>query len=168
MDRDQGASDNLLERKNILIASIMTSYRDLITHATSPITSATASPGHAGYSSMALSTAIHAAVKYTEDLLSLTRTLRELWVVGPLTGPGEKDAQAEEGMAKDAEVVWDVLNEMRDRERERMMAALMEGDTRVRGAVRFERGDVEVVVAGQGQQIEMGRGVNGEVKSEGA
>lgn len=51
--------------------------------------------------------------KTTEDLLILTRRLRELWVVGPLRPAGEGDDAARESVRQDAEAVFAVMNRVR-------------------------------------------------------
>ncbi|KAK4108085.1 hypothetical protein N656DRAFT_740661, partial [Canariomyces notabilis] len=122
------------ERKNILIAEIMTAFRDLVTHAAAKVDS-TASTGQAAYSSMALEFTMSSLIKSTEDLLSLTRRLRELWVVGPLRAPGEGDEQAEATMRHDADTVLAMLNALRDGERQRLLAQAA-GDT---GCLTLER-----------------------------
>ncbi|GAB1319877.1 Mediator of RNA polymerase II transcription subunit 22 [Madurella fahalii] len=131
-------TDRLQERKNILIATIMTAFRDLINHAAAKVDS-TASTGQAAYSSMALEIIMSSLVKSTEDLLSLTRQLRELWVVGPLRGPGEGDEQAEAGMRRDAEGVFAMLNALRDGERQRLVAQTA-GET---GCLTLERAPID-------------------------
>ncbi|KAJ4290014.1 hypothetical protein N0V88_006815 [Collariella sp. IMI 366227] len=89
MDRDPTSANNLLERKNILIAQVMTAFRDLVNTAAAPVDS-TASTGQAAYSSLAIETGMTGIIKSTEDLLTLTRQLRELWIVGPLKAPEEQ------------------------------------------------------------------------------
>ncbi|AEO68655.1 b467b1b6-d36a-49a4-a4eb-34024350c8a5 [Thermothielavioides terrestris] len=122
MDRDPTVVEDLLERKNVLVAEIMTAYRDLVKHATAQVDSS-ASTGQAAYSSMALGIMMSQIIKSTEDLLALTRRIRELWVVGPLKAPGAHDAEAEQRMRADAEHVFAMLNAMRDAERRGMVQA---------------------------------------------
>lgn len=63
-------------------------------------------------------------IKSTEDLLTLTRAIRELWAVGPLKAPGAHDAEAEARMRADAEHVFALLNTLRDAERQDLAQAL--------------------------------------------
>lgn len=49
--------------------------------------------------------------------MSLTRQLRELWVVGPLKKPGEGDDEAQQGIKQDAETFFSTLNAQRNAER---------------------------------------------------
>ena len=58
-------------------------------------------------------------IKSTEDLLGLTRQLRELWVVGPLKRPGEGDTEARENVRQDAAAVFEMMNAMRGDNRRR-------------------------------------------------
>ncbi|KAH6635809.1 major facilitator superfamily domain-containing protein [Chaetomium tenue] len=108
------------QRKNILIAEIMTSFRDLVNHAAAPVDS-TASTGQTAYSSLAMGTKMSSIIKSTEDLLSLTRKIRELWLIGALKPPGAQDAAAEQAMQQDAEQVFAMLNALRDRQRQGML-----------------------------------------------
>ncbi|KAL2019033.1 hypothetical protein VTK56DRAFT_10137 [Thermocarpiscus australiensis] len=148
MDRDPNSVENLQERKNILMAEIMTSFRDLINHAAAKVDS-TASTGQAGYSSMALEIMMSGLIKSTEDLLSLTRTLRELWIVGPLKAPGQDDDAAEQGMRRDAEAVFGMLNVLRDGARAGMVRATAAAATQGSG-LTYERGEIDGVPARAG------------------
>jgi hypothetical protein len=73
-------------------------------------------------------------VKSTEDLLSLTRKIRELWVIGPLKAPGAHDAQAEREMQQDAEHVFAMLNAIRDTQRQKMLH---------QGGLTYETGEID-------------------------
>ena len=58
-------------------------------------------------------------MKSTEDLLALTRRLRELWVVGPLKKPGDGgEAEVLGAMKQDAASIFELLNKMRAEERQ--------------------------------------------------
>ncbi|KAK4118571.1 hypothetical protein N657DRAFT_651124 [Parathielavia appendiculata] len=115
----------------------MAAFRDLINTAAAPVDN-TASTGQAAYRSMALQTIISGIVKSTEDLLSLTRKIRELWVVGPLKAPGAQDAEAEQAMQQDAEHVFAMLNAIRDSQRQRMLQQAVEAG----GGFTYERADL--------------------------
>ncbi|KAK4150461.1 hypothetical protein C8A00DRAFT_36926 [Chaetomidium leptoderma] len=144
MDRDPKSADNLQERKNILIADIMTSFRDLINHAAAPVDN-TASTGQTAYSSMALETMMSGVIKSTEDLLTLTRKIRELWVVGPLKAPAgggahaDARARAEQAMRQDADHVFAMLDGLRDVQRQRMLRQAADAG----GGFAYERGAVD-------------------------
>ncbi|KAK4097631.1 hypothetical protein N658DRAFT_500240 [Parathielavia hyrcaniae] len=114
----------------------MASFRDLINTAAAPVDN-TASTGQAAYRSMALQTMMSGVVKSTEDLLSLTRKMRELWVVGPLKAPGAQDAEAEQAMQQDADQVFAMLNAIRDSQRQRLMQQAVEAG----GGFTYERAD---------------------------
>ncbi|KAK3681763.1 hypothetical protein B0T22DRAFT_472792 [Podospora appendiculata] len=119
MDREQNLSENLLDRENKLIADILSAFRSLVLLGTENVDNI-ASTGQAGYNSMAIEITMNGLIKSTEDLLELTRQLRELWVVGPLKKPGEGDEEAAQGMRQDATVIFDLLNRMRAEARQRL------------------------------------------------
>ncbi|KAL2134414.1 hypothetical protein VTI74DRAFT_253 [Chaetomium olivicolor] len=140
MDRDPNSATNLLERKNILIAQVMTAFRDLVNNAAAPVDS-TASTGQAAYSSLAIETGMTSIVKSTEDLLTLTRQLRELWIVGPLKAPdGAQDAEAEQCMRQDAAQVFAILNALRDAQRAEMVGRANEAAS---GGFTYQKGEVD-------------------------
>ncbi|KAK3357902.1 hypothetical protein B0T25DRAFT_499552 [Lasiosphaeria hispida] len=116
MDRDQNASENLFDRENKLIAEILSGFRGLIKHGADRVSS-TASTGQAAYNSMAIEILMSGLTKSTEDLLGLTRQLRELWVVGPLKKPGEGDDAVQLGVQQDATAFFSLMNGMRSEER---------------------------------------------------
>ncbi len=75
-------------------------------------------------------------IKSTEDLLGLTRQLRELWVVGPLRQPGEGDDEAQQGIKQDAVAFFATLSAMRGEER--MKKAQESG-----GCMQYREGPME-------------------------
>ncbi|KAK4032015.1 hypothetical protein C8A01DRAFT_41556 [Parachaetomium inaequale] len=116
MDRDATAANNLLERKNILIADIVTSVRDLFSLAIAPVDN-TASTGQTAESSMAMETKMSAITKSTEDLVTLSRKIRELWIAGALRAAGA-DA---EPMDPEPGQVFSLLTAIRERQRQGML-----------------------------------------------
>ncbi|KAK3985929.1 hypothetical protein QBC44DRAFT_334126 [Cladorrhinum sp. PSN332] len=117
MNRDQDLSNNLLEQKRKIISDIMTYFRDITNFATAKVDS-TASVGQAAASSMALETTLNGIIKSTEDLLTLTRALRELWAIGPLATPeGEGDVRATKQIEEDSRVVFEILDRLRTEKR---------------------------------------------------
>ncbi|KAK4243878.1 hypothetical protein C7999DRAFT_44394 [Corynascus novoguineensis] len=117
MDRDASSATNLLERKNILIADILTSVRDYFNLALAPVDD-TASAGQTAERSLAMETKLSAVIKSTEDLVSLSRRIRELWIIGalkPVTG------EVDHNMDLDSEQVFSLLNTLRDRQRQNML-----------------------------------------------
>jgi hypothetical protein len=63
-------------------------------------------------------------VKSAEDLLSLTRLLRELWVVGPLMRAGEGEQETQQVIDDNVQGVVDMLNRLRQSAREDMVQGL--------------------------------------------
>ncbi|KAL2123625.1 hypothetical protein VTJ04DRAFT_4080 [Mycothermus thermophilus] len=120
--RDPKVADNLLERKNILIAQIMAAFRDIVYIGTSPIDN-NASTGQTAYSSMALQTVMSQIIHSAEDLLSLTRQIRELWVIGPLKPPAAHigGSSSEAAMAQDAQSVIAMLDALRHHQRQSLV-----------------------------------------------
>ncbi|KAK4180186.1 hypothetical protein QBC36DRAFT_320607 [Triangularia setosa] len=113
MNRDADTAHNLLERKNKLMADLMTYYRDLINTSTEPIP-ANASNSSAAINSLAMETAMTGFITATEDLLSLTREIRELWIIGSLTKPGAGDEEARQGIKRDAEAVFNAVSALKN------------------------------------------------------
>ncbi|KAK4649828.1 hypothetical protein QC762_704730 [Podospora pseudocomata] len=116
MNRDADAAHNLLERKNKLMAELMTYYRDMIHTATQQIP-ANASNSSAAINSLAMETAMTGFIRATEDLLSLTHEIRELWIIGPLTKPGAGDEEARRNMKQEAEETFNLVNALRNEQR---------------------------------------------------
>jgi hypothetical protein len=78
-------------------------------------------------------------IKSTEDLLRLTRQLRELWIVGPLrntTIKTDADKTAEADIKDDAAAIASLLGQLRDSKRQQM--ALESG-----GCMTYVSGPIE-------------------------
>lgn len=73
-------------------------------------------------------------IKSVENLLSLTRRIRELWIVGPLRKPGESD-RTEETIGTEVQTVVNILNQLRANKRQQLVS---EGG----GYGQFEVGDL--------------------------
>ncbi|KAK4202132.1 hypothetical protein QBC40DRAFT_263601 [Triangularia verruculosa] len=131
MNRDTDTAHNLLERKNKLMADLMTYYRDLINTATEPIP-ANASNSSAAINSLAMETAMTGFITATEDLLSLTREIRELWIIGSLTKPGAGDEEARQEIKKDADAVFRAVNALRNEQRLAQIGAAGQSPMRYR------------------------------------
>lgn len=56
-------------------------------------------------------------IRATEDLLSLTHEIRELWIIGPLTKPGAGDEEARRNMKQEAEETFNLVNALRNEQR---------------------------------------------------
>ncbi|KAK3504444.1 hypothetical protein B0T13DRAFT_516362 [Neurospora crassa] len=97
MDRDQNTTEDLFDLENRLTASLLRTFQSLLHHGASSV-NGTASIGQAAYNAMATDILMNGMVQSVEELLSLTRKMRELWVVGPLRKPGEGDEEVEREM----------------------------------------------------------------------
>lgn len=60
-------------------------------------------------------------IKSVENLLSLTRRIRELWIVGPLRKPGEGD-RTEETIESEVQKVVGILNQLRANKRQQLVS----------------------------------------------
>ncbi|KAL1845389.1 hypothetical protein Daus18300_014554 [Diaporthe australafricana] len=121
MDRNQpAAAANLLDQEGRIIAEILRSYRDLVNFATEPITNKT-STGQASYNSMAMDLETQNLIKSVENLLSLTRRIRELWIVGALRKPGEGD-RTEETIESEVQKVVGIFNQLRSNKRQQLVS----------------------------------------------
>lgn len=61
-------------------------------------------------------------IKSAEDLLQLTRLLRELWTIGPLRKPGEGEQEAEARIESEVGQVVGLLNRMREQSRQQLVS----------------------------------------------
>ncbi|KAF3769737.1 hypothetical protein M406DRAFT_66210 [Cryphonectria parasitica EP155] len=143
MDRNQQATTttSLMFREGETIAEILQAYQKLVAIATDRITNK-ASIGQAAHNSMAMQLEtqrlvcyrqIHVLVLYpadpslqikgVENLLALTRRIRELWIIGPLRKPEEDGRQLEESINTDVQIVADLLNQLRSHTRQQYVSA---------------------------------------------
>ncbi|KAK1780890.1 hypothetical protein QBC45DRAFT_431232 [Copromyces sp. CBS 386.78] len=98
MERDQEKTEDLFDLENRLTASLLRTFQSLLQHGAYRVDN-TASVGQAAYNAMATDILMNGMIKSVEELLSLTRKMRELWVVGALRKPGEGDEEVEAEMA---------------------------------------------------------------------
>ncbi|KAH8902515.1 hypothetical protein BR93DRAFT_972581 [Coniochaeta sp. PMI_546] len=113
----EATAQSLRDREERLIAEILANFRNLVMLATEPIGSS-ASAGQAAYSSMAMEIETKGLIKSAEDLLQLTRLLRELWIIGPLRKPGEGEREAEVTIEDEVRGVVGILGQMREKSRQ--------------------------------------------------
>ncbi|KAK3399190.1 hypothetical protein B0T20DRAFT_452733 [Sordaria brevicollis] len=140
MNGDKSGSSDLFDLENRLTASLLRIFQSLLLHGASRVDN-TASVGQAAYNAMATDVLMNQMVKSVEELLSLTRKMRELWVVGGLKKPGEGDDEVDDEIKE----MWELL-----RERERLLRSM-------RGVGEYKEGEVKPPVmpqvnAGVGQQ----------------
>ncbi|KAK3953396.1 hypothetical protein QBC32DRAFT_387903 [Pseudoneurospora amorphoporcata] len=99
MERDQEKTEDLFDLENRLTASLLRTFQSLLHHGASRVDN-TASVGQAAYNAMATDILMNGMIKSVEELLSLTRKMRELWIVGALRKPGEGDEEVEAEVRK--------------------------------------------------------------------
>ncbi len=121
-------ADALLEREQALIDALLLRFRNIVELAAQPEGEITKEVAAAQAFQMRVETA--ALVLYTplfmvsivtddtiqitagEDLLKLTRELKELWLMGPLRGLGEGEAEANAKMDEDAKKVEEMVRNL--------------------------------------------------------
>ncbi|KAK4188568.1 hypothetical protein QBC35DRAFT_358005, partial [Podospora australis] len=101
-----------------LTTDIVAWFGDMVRTSTQSVNE-TASLAQAGTSSLTFDTAMQGFIKSSEDLLTLTRKLKELWVVGPLLKPGEGADEALAEMRTSAQQQVAILNKLKSDERRR-------------------------------------------------
>ncbi|KAI0200659.1 hypothetical protein F4808DRAFT_427437 [Astrocystis sublimbata] len=87
--------NTLLDRHERIVAAILTRFRNMVDAATAPLPSAPAIP-HAALNSMVMHNESSALIHEIENLLSLTREIKKLWIAGPLRKPGDADEKSSE------------------------------------------------------------------------
>ncbi|KAK0717486.1 hypothetical protein B0T26DRAFT_751537 [Lasiosphaeria miniovina] len=122
MNRDRNGSEDLMERRGKLIAEILKGMRQLVELSTQKV-DRTATIGQMEYNSMAIDIQMNGLIKSVEDLLGLTRQLREMWIAGPLKTFGEGEDEAERLMRADAADVFAMRNQLRIAARQRTALA---------------------------------------------
>ncbi|KAJ4391695.1 hypothetical protein N0V93_005315 [Gnomoniopsis smithogilvyi] len=123
MDRaqQQAVASSLMFREGETVAEILQAYHALVLIATDRITNK-ASIGHAAHNSMAMQLETQRLIKGVENLLALTRRIRELWIVGPLRQlEGGRDL--EEKIATEVQSVISIMNQMRSNTRQQYVSA---------------------------------------------
>lgn len=117
---DRGALANLLDREQKTLSDILSRYGGVMMAATTGVDSQS-TVGSAAYNSMQMELELKGLVKSTEDLLTLTRLLRELWLVGPLMKPGEGERVAEETIDGHVQATAALMAHLRDQSRKQLV-----------------------------------------------
>ncbi|KAA8628266.1 hypothetical protein SMACR_09381 [Sordaria macrospora] len=154
MERDQEKTEDLFDRENRLTASLLRTFQSLLHHGASRVDN-TASVGQAAYNAMATDILMNGMIKSVEELLSLTRTMRELWVVGGLKKPGEGDEEVEREIQKMWEGVRGVEGGWRVQKRREELG---EGMGLGQGVGEYREGEVGPPLGHQQQQFGQGQG----------
>jgi len=115
MDASQRTSDALLDREQSLIDALLVRFKNIVELAPLPNGVVTKEVAAAQAFQMEVETA--ALIRAAEDLLRLTRELKEMWLFGPLRGLGE--GEEEGGMEDDAKKVGEMVEALLKRQAER-------------------------------------------------
>ncbi|KAK2067058.1 hypothetical protein P8C59_000825 [Phyllachora maydis] len=113
---------NIADRESKIIAELYEQFHNIVKLAVQPVDSS-AMPGQAAYNSLSMLNMQRNMVRLAEDLLKITREIRELWAVGPLRLVGDaSERRAQEGVDASVGQAVALLNALRCRRRERMVA----------------------------------------------
>ncbi|KAI1751484.1 hypothetical protein F4782DRAFT_505110 [Xylaria castorea] len=82
--------NTLLDRHELIIAAILTRFRNMVNAAGAPLPTAAAIP-QASLNIMTMNNEAAALIKEVENLLALNREIKQLWITGPLRKPGDAD-----------------------------------------------------------------------------
>lgn len=116
----QGEVTNLLDHEAKLIADMLQHYRAIALSATVRVSNRS-TVGEAAANRLRMETEATGLIQTAEDLLSLTRRIRELWIIGPLRKPGEGDAEAETRIRNEVVPVAQLLDTEHVARRQRLM-----------------------------------------------
>ncbi|KAL1894257.1 hypothetical protein Sste5346_006043 [Sporothrix stenoceras] len=92
--------NDLLDRESQLIADYTQHARDLVKAATSRISNRS-TIGEAAANRLKIDAEVAGLLRTAENLCTLTRRIRELWIVGALRASGAGDAEAESKIRSD-------------------------------------------------------------------
>ncbi|KAI1810746.1 hypothetical protein GGS20DRAFT_589220 [Poronia punctata] len=95
---DRTDASTLLERHNKIMAAILTRFRNMVLAATENLTKDVSIP-QASLNVMTMNNEVTALIKEIENLLALSREIKQLWIAGPLRKPGNADE-----MTRDKEI----------------------------------------------------------------
>ncbi|KAI0115894.1 hypothetical protein GGR51DRAFT_502506 [Nemania sp. FL0031] len=87
--------NTLMDRHNKIMAAILTRFRNMVAAAAEPLPDAAIIP-QAALNAMTMESEASALIKEVENLLALTREIKQLWIVGPLRKPGNADEKNRE------------------------------------------------------------------------
>ncbi|KAH7037870.1 uncharacterized protein B0I36DRAFT_72308 [Microdochium trichocladiopsis] len=110
MDNRRKEQNSILDRHNRMIAQILTRFRNMVMAATEPLPRDGAIIETAALNSMTMETETQALITEIQNLLTLNREIKALWIKGPLRRTGEDDAREAE-LDRKAELVADLFNQ---------------------------------------------------------
>lgn len=109
MEGESRTTQNLIDRKERMVAELLTRFKNLISLAGSPVEK-NATKEVAAAQALQMEVETTALVRATEDLHVLTRELKELWLFGPLRKIGE--GEGEGSIDQDSVRVGELLEEL--------------------------------------------------------
>ncbi|EHA51793.1 hypothetical protein MGG_16681 [Pyricularia oryzae 70-15] len=118
---DRGQNSSLMDRHQAAITDITKHFGELVIGLSSPITAEDADTATSSQQAMRMQLESNALIASIEHLLSLTRQVRELWLVGPLLKPGEGERAADGQIDEQVESMTHILNQLRERVRNRQV-----------------------------------------------
>ncbi|RDW59692.1 hypothetical protein BP6252_12779 [Coleophoma cylindrospora] len=109
-DDDKSLTQLLLDREERAVAALLTRFKNLVTLAATPAGDG-ATKEVAASQSFQMEVETNALIGAAEDLLKLTRELKEMWLFGPLRdiGEGESEGTIDEDAKKVGEIVEKLL-----------------------------------------------------------
>ncbi|TLD19712.1 hypothetical protein PspLS_09649 [Pyricularia sp. CBS 133598] len=118
---DRGQNSSLMDRHQAAITDITKHFGELVIGLSAPVTAEDADTATSAQQAMRMQLESNALIASIEHLLSLTRQVRELWLVGPLLKPGEGERAADGQIDEQVESMTKILNELRERVRNRQV-----------------------------------------------
>ncbi|KAI1306372.1 hypothetical protein F5Y03DRAFT_140604 [Xylaria venustula] len=133
---------NPVDRHNRIMAAILTRFRNMVLAATEPLPTAGAIP-QASLNAMTMNNEVSALIKEVQNLLSLSREIKQLWIAGPLRKPGdasEKNREKEiDEKAAQVSKLHNILVELQNETAKK--SAAQQAPPAVEGAEAKEEGD---------------------------
>ncbi|KAM3073626.1 hypothetical protein ACMFMG_004489 [Clarireedia jacksonii] len=120
METTQHTTNALIDREERAIAALLTRFKNLVSLAALPAEDAFAKE-IAAAEGLRMEVESNALTSAAEDLLKLTRELKELWIFGPLRdiGEGEGEGAMEEDSKKVEELVAAQLKKKYEQEQQK-------------------------------------------------
>ncbi|KAJ5054411.1 uncharacterized protein L3040_000685 [Drepanopeziza brunnea f. sp. 'multigermtubi'] len=115
MEGVRPTTTSLIDREERAVAAVLTHFKNLVALAAEPLPEG-APREVAAAQGMQMDVEMKGLVRAAEDLLQLSRELKELWLFGPLRGleEGEEEGQMDEDSQKVGEMVEDMLKQAAD------------------------------------------------------
>ncbi|CAK7203988.1 hypothetical protein SEUCBS139899_006738 [Sporothrix eucalyptigena] len=113
---------DLLDRESQLIAQYTQHASALVMAATARVSNRS-TIGEAAANRLRIDAEVAGLVRTAENICTLTRRIRELWMVGALRASGEGEAEAEQEIRKSVEPLATQLTEMQGQRRTRNLGA---------------------------------------------